>query len=122
MKNTLRILTFLSLALAFACGESAEGAEETAVGPAVSGGEAVQYDGPVTGDPAAGEPIFANNCAGCHPGVGPDLQAHGASTAEARLIIREGEDRMPAFGPDKISDEDLENVLAYLQSTYAMFQ
>ena len=31
------------------------------------------------------------------------------------------EDRMPAFGADQISDEDMENVLAHLQS-YGMFQ
>ena len=124
MKTIRRITGTLACCLALtACpGEQAEGAEETPIGPEVSGDELEMYGGPVSGDPALGEPIFANNCAGCHPGVGPDLQAHGARPAEVRLIVREGEDRMPAFGQDKISDEDLENVLAYLQSSYAMFQ
>jgi len=120
MTRTLRLLALIALALAFACGgggETAEGTEDT------EGGETLAaYEGPITGDPAAGEAVFANNCAGCHPGVGPNLQGHMASTAATRMIIRNGEDRMPAFGPDRISDADLENVLAHLQANYAMFQ
>jgi len=121
MNRIARILAFLALTVAFACGGGDEGVEGTDEG--TEGGETLAaYEGPVTGDPAAGEAIFANNCAGCHPGVGPDLQAHGASAAAARMIVRQGEDRMPAFGPDKISDADLENVMAHLQANYAMFQ
>ncbi len=106
---------------AVACGGDAN--VETAESEHTGGGEAAaaEYEGPITGDPAAGEAVFANNCAGCHPGVGPDLQAHHASAAETRMIIRHGEDRMPAFGADRISDADLENVLAYLQGNYGMF-
>jgi len=122
MNRTARILAFLALTLALACGGGGDTTDGTDEG--TEGGETTlaAYEGPVGGDPVAGEAVFANNCAGCHPGVGPDLQAHGASAAEARMIIREGEDRMPAFGADKISDEDLENVLAHLQANYAMFQ
>ncbi|MCB9601139.1 MAG: cytochrome c [Sandaracinus sp.] len=117
----------LLLAGAMACGgggetESGEGGDES------SGGEHADlsaFEGPVTGDSAAGEPVFANFCAGCHPGggagVGPDLHNRTDSPAEIRAIIRHGEDRMPGFGADQISDEDLENVLAYL-TTFGMFQ
>ncbi len=120
MTRTARILACLALTLAFACGggETADTGDE-----GTEGGETLaSYEGPITGDPMAGEAVFANNCAGCHPGVGPDLQGHMASAAEARMIVRVGEDRMPAFGPDQLSDADLENVLAHLQANYAMFQ
>ena len=121
MNRTARLLAFLALTLAFACGGGGDAAEGTDEG--TEGGESLAaYEGPVGGDAMAGESVFANNCAGCHPGVGPDLQGHSASAAETRMIIRNGEDRMPAFGADKISDADLENVLAHLQANYAMFQ
>jgi mono/diheme cytochrome c family protein len=121
MTRIVRALTFLGLTLALACGGAADGTDTTDEG--TEGGEDLaSYEGPVGGDAMAGEAVFANNCAGCHPGVGPDLQGHMASPAATRMIIRNGEDRMPAFGPDKISDEDLENVLAHLQANYAMYQ
>lgn len=93
-----------------------------------SGGEAVDlsaFEGPISGDAAAGEGVFANFCEGCHPGghegVGDDLHTSGDSAAEARMIIRQGAGRMPAFGTDTITDADLENLMAHLQS-YGMFQ
>lgn len=114
------------LALSIACGggggETGEGGEGT------GGGEEVDlsaFEGPVGGDASAGETVFANFCEGCHPGghegVGDDLHTSGDTPAEARMIIRQGAGRMPAFGTDTISDDDLENVLAHMQ-TYGMFQ
>lgn len=90
-----------------------------------AGEDLASYEGPVAGNAAAGAQVFANFCAGCHPngqaGVGDDLTTSGDSPAQARRIIRNGESRMPAFGEDRISGEDLENLLAHLQ-TYGMFQ
>ncbi len=108
--------------LAVACGsaETGSGGEGTAGGEDLSA-----FEGPITGDATAGADVFANFCEGCHPGggsgVGPDLHGRTDSPAEIRALIRHGEDRMPAFGPDQISDADLENVLAHLRS-YGMFQ
>ena len=118
-----------SLALALACGGGSGGGGEETGGGETGGGEETAdlsaYEGPVEGDAAAGETVFANFCEGCHPGghegVGDDLHTSGDSPAETRQIIREGAGRMPAFGPDNISDEDLENLMAHLQS-YGMFQ
>jgi mono/diheme cytochrome c family protein len=121
MNRIARTLGALGVLSALACGgdatvETAESDVET------GGGESLaQYEGPVTGDATAGAEVFATNCAGCHPGVGPDLQSHGASPAEARHIIRVGEDRMPAFGPEQLSDADVENVLAHMQAQFGMF-
>lgn len=88
-----------------------------------SGGEDLSaYEGPITGDATAGAEVYANFCAGCHPGVGPDLNGRTDAVAEIRFLVRHGEDRMPAFGQDQVSDEDLENVLAHLQAEFGMFQ
>lgn len=115
-------LAALALAIA-ACG-----GDSTASGESSTGGETLDlsaYEGPITGDVAAGEPVFANFCAGCHPdggsGVGPALHARADSPAETRHLIRHGKARMPGFGADQISDEDLENLLAYL-TNFGMFQ
>lgn len=118
--GTLVALTFVG---ALACGGGDDGGEG---GEGTGGGEDLSvFEGPVTGDATAGADVFANFCAGCHPdgssGVGPDLHDRTDSPAEIRRLIRHGEARMPAFGADQISDEDMENVLAHLQS-YGMFQ
>lgn len=123
-KGLLAILTGVLCVGLIACGGESggeEGGEEHS-----SGGEDLSmYEGPITGDAAAGETVYANFCAGCHPdggaGVGPDLHDRTDSPAEIRYLIRNGEDRMPAFGADQISDEDMENVLAYL-TNFGMFQ
>ena len=119
--GTLLALTFVG---ALACGGGGDdGGEGT--GEGTEGGEDLSaFEGPISGDATAGADVFANFCAGCHPdggsGVGPDLHDRTDSPAEIRHLIRMGEARMPAFGPDQISDEDMENVLAHLQS-YGMF-
>ncbi len=91
-----------------------------------SGGEDLAaFEGPIgSSDVAKGGEVYATFCAGCHEGgaVGPELQGRTDSLAEIRHIIRNGEDRMPAFGADRISDDDMEAVLAYLQSNFGMFQ
>ena len=117
MNRIASALALLSLPLAIACGP------EATVSEGFTAAELQEYEGPITGDPAAGDPVFAANCAGCHPGVGPELQGYAEATpAEVRWIVRNGQDRMPDFSTEQISDADLENVLAYLQANYAMFQ
>lgn len=127
MKRLLGTLMVGLFATAIACGGGGSGGggdghdEEEH-----SGGEDLSaFEGPVAGDAAAGADVYANFCAGCHPGggegVGPDLHNRTDSPAEIRYLIRNGEDRMPGFGPNQLSDEDLENVLAHLK-TYGMFQ
>jgi len=99
-------------------GEATGGGEETGGGE----GDLAMYEGPVSGDPTAGGDVFANFCAGCHPGSGPDLHGEGDSAAEVRMKIRNGYEGMPAFSADVLSDGDMENVLAHLQSEFGMFQ
>ncbi|HEY3492553.1 MAG TPA: c-type cytochrome [Solirubrobacterales bacterium] len=88
--------------------------EEEPVGP-TNAGEASG------GDPAAGETVFAENCAGCHgedghggPG-GPDLTTMPLAQTEDGAIqqVTNGGGGMPPFG-EQLSEEEISNVAAYV--------
>jgi mono/diheme cytochrome c family protein len=74
--------------------------------------------GPVQStDIAAGEASFRRVCASCHAGGGaPDLTGIAAEPGVVRTQVRHGYGDMPAVGTKQLSDADLENVLAYLES------
>jgi mono/diheme cytochrome c family protein len=75
-------------------------------------------------DLATGTEVFAEFCEGCHPGGeegdGPKIAGEGASPAQMRWKVRSGGDDMPAFGPDKISNANLEALLAYAETLDAV--
>lgn len=76
---------------------------------------------------AAGQETFNKNCLACHAlvagqvGFGPNLNGelkkpHPRKTpAEARTIIKEGKNKMPAWGT-KLSESEIDNVIAYLKT------
>jgi mono/diheme cytochrome c family protein len=79
---------------------------------------------PSTGDPVAGQNVFATSCNPCHPsanaGIGPALHgpqfsARYPEDAAIAAVIRQGRGGMPAFAPGSLSDRDLANVIAYLR-------
>ncbi|MDP2726072.1 MAG: c-type cytochrome [Dehalococcoidia bacterium] len=89
---------------------------------------------PPPGDPVKGKAVYAKSCALCHGAngegvVGPPLaglaghmerlaQIPGFSMEEGLKTIRNGiPNRMPAFPPSILSDEDLGNIVAYLLTT-----
>ena len=78
----------------------------------------------VSTDVAGGAETFAEFCEGCHPGGekgdGPKISGEGISPSQMRWRIRSGGDDMPAFGPDKISNADLESLLAYAETLGAV--
>jgi mono/diheme cytochrome c family protein len=76
-------------------------------------------------DPAAGQRIFNTLCTGCHPsanaGVGPALHGPAFSqrypdSAAITTFVRAGRGSMPAFSVSLLSDADLANIIAYLQT------
>lgn len=74
---------------------------------------------PVVGDAERGRTLFAENCSTCHGeggsggGIGPTLAGSGVSTDVARATVENGRGVMPA---DLVSGQDLNDVLAYLET------
>jgi mono/diheme cytochrome c family protein len=74
------------------------------------------------GDVAAGEKVFAKACATCHSFkekvVGPKFTADIAAEAEIVVgAIRFGYNAMPFFAKDKLTDQQVADVVAYIQAT-----
>ena len=64
-----------------------------------------------------GQQLFAERCARCHDtGVAPELAGREISLAAARAQIEDGGGGMPA---DLVTGEDLDDVLAYLETILA---
>jgi mono/diheme cytochrome c family protein len=72
-----------------------------------------------TGDAAAGETAFAATCARCHGDtaqgdIGPALAGFGESWSRFQNTVRNGEEEMPAFSTDEVSDQQLADIYAWL--------
>lgn len=69
-----------------------------------------------------GEALFRENCNVCHPsggrGVGPALERSLARESAVQQI-RDGFGLMPGFPADKLSDPDVDAVLAYVDGLVA---
>ncbi len=78
-------------------------------------------DSAPAGDAAAGQQTYASlPCIGCHGenaegSVGPML-AGFSSWEKFKTIVRSGEDGMPKFGTDKVSDQQLADIFAWVSS------
>ena len=70
------------------------------------------------GSADAGKAIFANTCNSCHPngqaGLGPALA--GRSPAVITRTVRNGKEIMPAFSTAQLSDQQLNDIIAYIQT------
>ena len=113
-KNLILVAAIGALSFAFGCSGSGSSGGTTAY-------TVDQFDYPLTStDVATGEEVYAEYCEGCHPGGaegdGPAIAGELASPAEVRWKIRSGGDDMPAFGPEKISKQNLEALLAYAET------
>jgi len=108
------------MAIAYGCSKDASGTTTTAY-------SLEDFDYPVgSTDVAAGTEVYAEFCEGCHPGGqegdGPKIADALASPSQLRWKVRSGGDDMPAFGPDKLSNDNLEALLAYAQTIGAITQ
>lgn len=77
-------------------------------------------EGATTEDTSAGQALYVSNgCASCHGqnaegGVGPALA--GIIGEQAVDMVRNGDNVMPAFSVDMLSEDDLTAIVTYLQS------
>ncbi len=123
--RTLTLLTATGLSLALtACGGGGGGSSGGGEGGGggTSGGE-TSYAGPIgSTDVALGQQRYDSRCGNaCHnSGGGPALANIGWTPERTRRQIREGSGGMSAIGPSRLSNEDMEAVLAYLASIGAV--
>ncbi len=70
------------------------------------------------GSPESGKAVFEANCNGCHPGGnkgnGPDIRGKSADVVKNK--VRNGGGGMPQFSQSQISDQQLTDVAAYVNS------
>lgn len=82
--------------------------------------EPLQGFSPEPGTPRlqAGRAEFMRNCQECHPngaaGVGPALNNKPLPGAAIKLQVRAGAGKMPAFSKEKVSDEEVGEIVDYL--------
>lgn len=78
----------------------------------------------VQGDAAHGKTIFTNNCSSCHGatgtegGVGPSLKNEKSRKNDAQTVawIKNPQPPMPKLYPSPLSEKDVDDVAAYVQS------
>ena len=72
------------------------------------------------GDVAAGQTVFQQNCNSCHPGgaagVGANLKGQNLPDDRIRTQVRNGRGQMPPFPESKVSEQQLTDLVAYVQS------
>ncbi len=73
---------------------------------------------------AVGVAQFNKACGRCHPNggedTGPEIRNLNKTEEEMTKIIRGGQKRMRAIGPNKLSNADLTKVMVFLRSIHAV--
>jgi mono/diheme cytochrome c family protein len=74
---------------------------------------------PASTEQLRGELVFFRQCHKCHPGgdagLGPAINNKPLPEAAIKLQVRTGVGAMPAFDDQRISDEDLDALVGYLE-------
>jgi mono/diheme cytochrome c family protein len=69
-------------------------------------------------DQIQGERLFFQFCSQCHPGgaggLGPAINDKPLPAFAIKTQIRAGVGAMPSFGPDQLSDDDLDKITDYI--------
>ncbi len=94
------------------------------LGALLSTGCSARRSEPVVGPKAfnaaetRGQIVFMHQCNNCHPqgeaGLGPGLNNKPLPAAAIKAQVRAGLGAMPPFPQDRISDPDLDDLVAYL--------
>jgi mono/diheme cytochrome c family protein len=68
----------------------------------------------------AGERVFMRACNSCHPGgqggLGPAINDKPLPAALIKTQVRAGLGKMPAFSKEKVTDAELDSLVAYLEA------
>lgn len=100
------LVMLLTLTLAAACGEAEQPPTKTAPDTAA--------------DVTAGRAVFDQHCNACHPGggqgAGPALRGRNIPAERITTVVRQGAPGMPAFAETQINEQQLTNLVQYIQS------
>jgi mono/diheme cytochrome c family protein len=113
------IATFFALACALALAACSHGDQSSQSASAVASATP-----PVVGDVRLGKQLYATNCVACHGatgtegGVGPSLANERVRKNDAQAIawIKDPQPPMPKLYPGSLSDADVINLAAYVES------
>jgi mono/diheme cytochrome c family protein len=93
-----------------------------AMGMAACGDGGQPSGSPVPTQLVRGQEVFTQYCTTCHPGGGagrgPSLITQNLSTQKIETTVRNGRGLMPGFGTSSISDDDLAQLVQYIQSLH----
>jgi mono/diheme cytochrome c family protein len=74
----------------------------------------------LAGDAERGRTEYMKYCQPCHPGgeagLGPALNDKPLPTFLKKFQVRNGIGSMPSFSDEEISDDDLDDIMAYLKA------
>lgn len=120
MVKLVRVLGVGLGLVAAACGSG--GTTASGDGTDTTGGDtSSQYAGPIgSTDVTQGEARYNAVCASCHNNGAPPVANIGWTEAHLRRQIREGSANMPAIHVARLSDADMEAVLAYMNTIGAV--
>ena len=108
----VRAAVVMTMALLFTAVAGCGGGTSDGAG---SDSVAVDYGGPIaSNDVGRGEQVFNQICQSCHEGDAPALAGLGWAVPAMRHQIREGSGRMPALRASRLTDPDMEALLAFL--------
>lgn len=97
----------IAAGLAIACGQARR--SEPLMGPLVLGSEQER-----------GRTAYMKYCHQCHPGgeggLGPSLNDKPLPTFLKKFQVRQGIGSMPSFSEEEIPDEELDDIMAYLEA------
>jgi mono/diheme cytochrome c family protein len=129
LKRLLTVAVVCALAATFSgCAKSASTDASATSGPVTdldsSGLKPTGAPAMTMGDPKHGEQIFAANCASCHGaagaggGIGPVLKGEKQRKDYAAAIvwIKNPQPPMPKLFPSTLSQNDVQDVAAYVES------
>ena len=110
--------------LATGCSKSADSSSSTSTAAATATNQAATRTAGSAGDAAQGESIYSTNCAACHgargvsSGVGPSLtgEKNRKSTAAVIAWVKNPAPPMPKLYPASLSEKDVADVAAYVES------
>ena len=70
--------------------------------------------------PRAPEKLYAETCGYCHgANVGPVIRGRALPAEAIRMIVRHGQNGMPAFRPTEISPAELDSLAGWIESSRA---